>query len=94
MPMTCVVDAIKEGRYENKIALGERWSARSTQRRRYHEEEARLTLLFRNDLEKEHSMIGHPKAKTLFEMAWSDQRSDGLRAVAWRYEDLLQLVKP
>ena len=47
-----------------------------------------------SDLEKEHSMIGHPKAKTLFEMAWSDQRSDGLRAVAWRYEDLLQLVKP
>ena len=52
---------------------------------------------FRRDLETEHGLTNHPKAATVFGMAWdrghSDSR-DGYKTVAYYYEDLANLLKP
>jgi len=48
---------------------------------------------FRNDMEEENQMIGHPKAEILWGKAWEEGHSNGLLNVLWYYEDLLELVK-
>ena len=65
---------------------------RREQRRLHQAEEARLDALFRDDLEKEHGLHGHPKSAKVFDLAWSDSHSEGREAVAHRYEELAELL--
>ena len=67
---------------------------RREQRDRNQAEEGRLSALFKDDLEKEYGVSGHPKANRLFEIAWSDGHSGGYQVVASRYVELVELIAP
>ena len=58
----------------------------------YHAEERRLKSLFRQDLEKEHGLVGHPKAGKLYEIAYAHSHSDGHEQIAWTYGELAELL--
>jgi hypothetical protein len=95
-----VLDAIAQGRYENKVPY-EAWrmtrngaERRREQRNKYRAEEARLISLFKADLENQHGVAGHPKADRLFELAWDYGHSSGYNEVAYYYDDLAELIKP
>lgn len=68
--------------------------ARRDQRRRHHEEDARLRNLFREDLEAEAGLVGHPKAEKLFDVAWEHGHSNGYHDVACVYFDYAELLDP
>lgn len=61
-------------------------------RREYGKETARLENKFRDDLEAETRMVGHPKAGLLFSKAWEMGHSSGLMEVYNFYTDLIELV--
>jgi hypothetical protein len=95
-----VLDAIREGRYENKVTY-EAWRMRKHDAKKSREqlnkrraEEARLNSLFKADLENQHGVAGHPKADRLFELAWDYGHSSGYNEVAYYYDDLAELIKP
>lgn len=62
-------------------------------RQAYQEENNRLELKFRADLEADYDMTGHPKADLLFQKAWDQGHSSGYAEVANTYDDLYELVK-
>lgn len=59
----------------------------------YHEEEARMNNLFRQDLAAEHGVTGHPKEQKLFELAWEHGHSSGYSEVTNYYESFVELLK-
>jgi len=61
-------------------------------RKAYNAETARLEAKFREDLEIEYNMVGHPKADKLFAKAWEMGHGSGLNDVAIYYDDLYELV--
>lgn len=82
---TTTIARAAEMRDEHKKAI-------RRQRDLFRIEEARMNELFRDDLEIEFDVVGHPKADRLFEISWSDGHSDGLQAVAYRYEKMADLL--
>ena len=67
---------------------------RREQRVKHYEEQGRLTALLRSDLEREYSVIGHPKAGRVWELAWEAGHSCGYAEVANNYAELVELIKP
>lgn len=63
------------------------------QRDKHCMETARLTRLFRADLESEHGVSSHPKASKVWEMAWDSGHSGGLHEIANRYDEFVELIK-
>lgn len=61
-------------------------------REAYRAEENRLYAKFREDVEAEYNMAGHPKAQKLWDKAWERGHSEGLSQVLWWYDDLHELV--
>jgi hypothetical protein len=59
----------------------------------YGAETARLETKFRDDLEEEYDMVGHPKADILFSKAWQMGHSAGYGEVASYYDELYDLVR-
>jgi hypothetical protein len=49
---------------------------------------------FRRDLEKAYGLTDHPKADTMWRLAWEEGHSEGYAAVLRWYDDLYDLVKP
>ena len=47
----------------------------------------------KKELEKEHSVVDHPKADLLFELAWSQGHSSGLEEVRLVYAEMVDLIK-
>jgi hypothetical protein len=58
----------------------------------YYAEQNRLEKQFREDLEEQYGMKGHPKADKLFSKAWQMGHSNGYGEVANYYDDLHELV--
>jgi len=54
---------------------------------------SRLEHAFRDDMEDEFGMAGHPKADKLYELAYTRGGSDGWEAILAEYETLADLVK-
>jgi hypothetical protein len=50
--------------------------------------------IFRGDLEQEFGVVGHPKSKRLFELAWEHGHSSGLNDVYYYYSDFVELITP
>lgn len=59
----------------------------------YNAEDARLHTAFREALEAEYGMAGHPKADKLYSKAWEKGHSSGFGEVANEYDDLVELVR-
>lgn len=64
------------------------------QRDLHRAEDARLTALFKADLEKEFKLTKHPKADRLFALAWDHGHSSGYGEVMSYYEDFAELLQP
>jgi hypothetical protein len=64
------------------------------QRDLYNAETRQLEAQFREDLEAEYNMKGHPKADVLFMMAWDRGHSSGYGEVASYYDDFHELITP
>lgn len=63
-------------------------------RRLFREDTNRLEMeVFREDLAKEHDLVGHPKADLLFSIAWVHGHSSGLIEVAQYYDEFADLLK-
>lgn len=58
----------------------------------YRAETVRLDKLFKQDVLALLGIADHPKADKLFDMAWGDCHSEGLQAVAFRCEELAELL--
>lgn len=58
----------------------------------YREEKHRMTKQMRSDLEREFKTTGHPKASTLWNVAWENGHAYGLQEVCLHYERLSELV--
>jgi hypothetical protein len=65
---------------------------RKESRDTYHEEDARLTKMFRLLLLYEHKVTGE-KAQKIFELAWSDGHASGLSDVAHYFEKYCEFIK-
>ena len=52
-----------------------------------------LKYQFKGTLEREHNLVGHPKADLLFEKAWDLGHASGLQDVESYYADLAELIK-
>ena len=88
-----VADKLKAGAYTNKVPYcGIRVDAARHQA--YREEENRLTVQFRLDLEEENGTGGLSKGKrdALWAKAWADGHASGLSEVAIHYSDLAELM--
>lgn len=75
--------------------ISEHESAVATQREKqvaYREDCSRLVEQFRNDLEAEHGVAGHPMADKLYSMAYEHGHSAGLTEVAIHYADFVELL--
>ena len=59
--------------------------------RRYREEQARHEA-FRQSLEHEYGLVGHPKAQKLWNLAWDRGHSQGYDFVKAVYDELSELV--
>lgn len=55
-------------------------------------EASTLINKFREDILALLEIENHPKAEKLFDMAWEDSHSEGLQAVAFRCEELAELL--
>lgn len=58
----------------------------------YRVEDGRLNDLFKQDILDLLNIADHPKADKLFYMAWEDCHSEGLQAVAFKCEELAELL--
>jgi hypothetical protein len=67
---------------------------KSGHRQKYHEDRARLEEQFAADLAEEHGLVGHPKEKLLYSLAYERGHSGGFRDVAGQYEEMADLLKP
>jgi len=63
------------------------------QREKYWEESSRLESLFKEDLEAENGLVGHPKADKVYSMAYEAGHSSGYEQVVYEYERLVELLK-
>lgn len=62
------------------------------QRDAYRREDGRLCGLFRDDLEREHGVVGNPKADLLWQKAWEGGHANGFSEVCSHYENLVELI--
>lgn len=85
---------IEAGKYQSKLPYhyghGEECGK---VRQVYREDEQRLVRVFKEDLEKEFEVEGHPRSEKLFELAWDYGHSSGLSEVLNYYSDLVDLIK-
>lgn len=78
--------------YKNKLPYSGKKADKAIRTARW-EEEARLNLLFKSDLEKEFDIVGHPKCGLLFQIAWDLGHSSGYSEVWNYYQQLVDLIK-
>jgi hypothetical protein len=62
-------------------------------KREYNIRMSALRSQFKADLEKEFQTENHPKADSLFAMAWDRGHSAGYHEVYLEYEELVELIK-
>lgn len=92
-----IFEAIRNGEYDNKLE----WPSRSVgfksedvkARKAYREETGRLTQKFKEDLEREYGLVGHPKADLLYSKAWDIGHAYGFHEVANYYDELVELIR-
>lgn len=65
----------------------------ATMRKAYRDRDKELKAKFRDDIEAEYDMTGHPKADKLWELAWEYGHSAGYSEVAIYYAELVELAK-
>lgn len=71
--------------------LGEEALDRAHRQRR-REEDGRLRLLFRADLEEEFALQNYPKREKLWDRTWDDGHSEGWESIYRHYSDLVELM--
>jgi hypothetical protein len=88
-------DNILNGKYTNDLPFGNDTKNPNWQdlREAYYAEEARLTALFKADLEEEYGTADNPKRDDLFKLAWDYGHSGGFSQIVNYYDDLYELVK-
>ncbi len=85
---------VKAGRgdYNSKLPY-ERSSKNKEVHDAYREDNHRLYLQFKYDLEAEYGVEDNPKKDKLFEIAWEQGHSYGFTEVALHYAQLVELIK-
>ena len=103
-----VYDKIQAGAYDSKLpypvaadtGLGEGFVVEPNEhvRRRLkearHEDDRRLTAIFKREALTETGLAGHPKAEAVYEKAWSEGHASGLCDVLSELKELAELVLP
>lgn len=56
----------------------------------YYDGKGQGGMTLRRDLEREHGMMGHPKADLLYSIAWEEGHSAGYAEVALQYGKLVE----
>ena len=86
--MCMIENNIESGKYNNTLPWG-----KQGERRAYHEEEARLTALFKKDCLAELGLVAHPKADLLFSKAWENGHASGYSDVLYWMQYLSDLIE-
>jgi len=82
-----VLNNIEDGKYINRVLRLDHDSKVA-----YRDEQTRLDMLFKADLEEEFGFENHPKRDRLFRLAWEDGHANGYREVYNSYDYLSELM--
>ena len=63
------------------------------QRALHRQEDARISMQIKADLELEHGVAGHRNADKLWELAWEHGHSSGYADIICYYENFVQLIQ-
>jgi hypothetical protein len=90
-----VEDSVRDGKY--KVAYPDLSKVRPENRHqrfhKYRSDQNNQRMQFRQDLEKEFGVVGHPKAHRLFTLAWERAHAEGYEAVLAEYVELVDLIR-
>lgn len=89
-----LLERIRNGDYAPKSTYPTRGSEDWVERRAaYSKEQGLLEARFKEDLLKEHGVVGHPKVEKVWALAWDYGHSHGFHSVAGFFAELADLIK-
>lgn len=87
-----IYEKIEAGEYNTKIPYAS-YRKDPVNWKIWDQDDKRLLIMFRNELEAMYNVVGNPKADQLWALAWAHGHSGGLADVLGFYDDMVVLIK-